>query len=175
MRKLSWFAGMLLLASLAFAAPSKADSTASFSVENFQLTFSLPDTFTPASMTSTMAVVHNIPGALLGSGPSFQFGAVTLGTSGFMGMTNFWSFGSVTPGFSGPQVGFFAPGLVTFNADGTVTINPGTYDFSAVGGPSVTVDVVVTGGGVGTPEPATLTLLGLGGAALLGLRRRKAA
>lgn len=175
MRKFSLFAGMLLLATLAFAQPSKADSVANFSVASFNITFSLPDTFTPATMTSTMAVVNNVSGTLLGSGSGFQYGAVTLGTSGFMGMTNFWFFGSTTPGFTGPQVGFFAPTLVTFNADGTVTINPGIYSLSAVGGPSVVLDVTVTGGGVGTPEPATLALLGMGGAALLGLRRRKTA
>lgn len=180
MRKFLLPAGIVLMAVLASALPSRADSVANFSVEQFGLTFSLPDTFTPSMSMGNAASVNNVPGTLFGSGV-FDYGAITLGTSGFMGMTNYWFFGSITPGFSGPQAGFFSPSLVTFNADGTVTINPGVYTFGAVGGPSITLDVTTTttgdgnGGGVTTPEPASLTLLGMGGLALMGLRRRKTA
>ena len=178
MRKFLLSAGIIFVAVLTSALPSKADTVANFSVENFGLTFSLPDTFTPAAVMGNAALSHNVPGTLFNSG-IFDYGTVALGTSGFMGMTNYWFFGSMTPGFSGPQVGFFAPTLVTFNSNGTVTINPGVYTFGAVGGPSITLDVTTSGsnggGGVTTPEPASLALLSMGGLTLLGLRRRKAA
>src|ERR1700746_1828431 len=82
MRKFLLSAGMLFITVLASALPSKADSVADFSVASLGLTFSLPDTFTPASITGSSAVVNNIPGTLLGG--SLSFGAVTLGTSGTM-------------------------------------------------------------------------------------------
>jgi hypothetical protein len=46
---------------------------------------------------------------------------------------------------------------------------------TSITGASVTLQTVVIPGPVGTPEPATLALLGIGGLALAGLRRRKAA
>lgn len=178
MRKFLLSAGVVLVAVLLSALPSKADSVANFSVGALDLTFSLPDTFTPASLTATTATTNNISGTLLGG--NINYGEIVLGSAGFMGMTNYWAFGSVAPSpFSGPWVGFFSPTLLTFNSDGTVTINPGVYSFGAVGGPSITLDVTTTGdgngGGVTTPEPASLTLLGMGGLALMGLRRRKTA
>ena len=179
MRKFLLSAGIVFVAVLMSALPSKADSMANFSVGPLDLTFSLPDTFTPAAIMGTSAITNNISGTLLGG--NLSYGQVILGAAGYMGMTNYWFFGSVAPApFSGPQVGFYAPGLLTFNSNGTVTINPGTYAFGAVGGPSIILDVTTTadggnGGGVSTPEPASLTLLGMGGLALVGLRRRKTA
>lgn len=179
MRKTLTIFGLALFTTFVFVQPARADSVANFSVigSGIDITFSLPDTFIPASISGSTAVVHNIMGTLLAGNPSvFNYGAVSLGTS-TVGMTNVWFFGSVTPGFMGPQIGFFAPTLVTFNADGTVTINPGTYSFGAIGGPGSVGDVTVTGGDgtIGTPEPASLALVSFGALALLGLRRRKTA
>lgn len=65
-----------------------------------------------------------------------------------------------------------APGLFTWNSDGTVSLNTGVFDMG-----EYTLTVVDPPGSpdsVGTPEPASLILLSLGGLALGALRRRKA-
>jgi hypothetical protein len=178
MRKHFLFAG-ILLAALVFAVPSKAD-TVDFTLTGSALpggaSFSLPLTFTPTAGTgSGPFIVANIPGTLLGF--SFVYPNIELGLSA----TGQWAFGSSgVPNFSGTTgnyLGIFAPGLFTVNGDGTITLNVGNGTMTLVNnvGSSVILTTTVIPGPVGTPEPATLALLGLGGLALAGLRHRKAA
>ena len=88
--------------------------------------------------------------------------------------TNYWASGSATR-----FVELEAPGLFTWNADGTVTLNTGTFalgDYNSFnGGPLLFTLTVVDppGPNVVTPEPASLMLLSVGGLALGALRRRK--
>ena len=55
------------------------------------------------------------------------------------------------------------------DSDGTVSLHTGVFDMGGF-----TLTVVDPPGSVGTPEPASLILLSLGGLALGALRRRKA-
>jgi hypothetical protein len=177
MRKHFMFAGILLGAALIFAAPSKADSV------TFTLTgpampggasFSLPQTFTPTAGTGPY-IVANIPGTLLGN--PFTYPNIELGLSA----TGQWAFGSNGvpnfPGTPGNYLGVFAPNLFTVNPDGTITLNVGngTLTLTNINGADLTLTTTVIPGPVGTPEPATLALLGIGGLALAGICRRKAA
>ena len=183
MRKHVLIAGMLIVAALAFAMPSKAD-TVDFTLTGGALggsiTFSLPATFTPTAGTgsgpflfATVSVTTN-PG-----NPIFPhtLANVELGVSA----TNEWSFGSNGvpgfPGTTGDFLGIFAPGLFTVNADGTITLNDiGTITLVNNTNTQVTLtETIIPTPPTGTPEPATLALLGIGGLALAGLRRRKAA
>jgi hypothetical protein len=181
MRKHILFAGMLLVTALILAVPSKADSV------NYLLTgpgvtatFSLPGTFTPPA--SGPIVFNNIVGTLIGGGNNGPqtFGTIQISTSAFMGVTDFWTIGSGNPN---PNLGIFATGLFTMNPDGSITLNGGTFHlgdyhlffpFNQTDRP-FTLTATVIPGPVGTPEPATLALLGAGGLALAALRRRKSA
>jgi hypothetical protein len=183
MRKHFLFAGMLIAAALVFAVPSKAD-TVDFSLiggGTINATFSLPQTFTPFMQGST-AFVFSVAGTLAQctgdpNCPAYTFGTIDLGNSG----TGHWLFASqghdmngVT--FAGPELGIFVDGLFTVNPDGTITLNPGTWTLTNKNNVEATLmTTVIPGPPVGTPEPATLALLGIGGLALAGVRRRKAA
>jgi len=184
MRKHILIAGMLIAAAFVFAIPSRADSVDyTLTGPGVAATFSLPQTL----MGSSTIVVHNIGGTLFG-GP-YSYKDLTISVSSFMGVTDFWSFGSIqdqstcSPAPCG-NISIFATNLFTLNPDGSVTLNGGTFqlgDFHLFlpvnnsGRPFTLTATVIPGPPVGTPEPATLALLGIGGLVLAGLRCRKAA
>src|SRR5215467_1429125 len=175
MRKHFLFAGILLAASLVFALPSKAD-TVDFNLTGPGViaTFTLPQSFTPGSLVGSVAYVFGITGTLEGGGHTGQqfFGTIDLGNSG----SGVWSFGSTgSPGHPGPELGVFVAGLFTINPDGTITLNGGTFSLLNLHDVQTTLTTTVVPGPVGTPEPATLALLGMGGLALAGFCRRKRA
>ena len=193
MRKHILIAGILIAAALVFSMPSKADTvvfTLTGSVVGGSVTFSLPDTFTPTAGTGSgpflfaNVVTTPSPGNPVLGSSQFTLPNVELGLAG----TGLWSFGSNgVPGFAGtadciapgncPFLGIFAPNLFTVNADGTITLNEalGTLPLINDMGAPLTLTEAVIPSPVATPEPATLALLGIGGLALAGHRRRKAA
>jgi hypothetical protein len=183
MRKHFVIAGILLVAALASAVPSKAD-TVEFTLTSSALpggaSFSLPLTFTPTAGTgSGPFILANVLGTAPFLGPSpYTFPNIELGLSA----TNQWSFGSHgVSGFAGTTgnfLGIFAPGLFTVNPDGTITLTPpsGTLTLTSTANSTATLTAtVIPGPPVGTPEPATLALLGIGAFAMAAFRRRKAA
>jgi PEP-CTERM motif len=184
MRKHILIAGMLIAAALVSAIPSRADSVDyTLTGPGVAATFSLSQTL----IGSSTIVVHNIGGTLFGN--PFSYKDLTISISSFMGVSDFWSFGSVqnqatcSPAPCG-NISIFATNLFTMNPDGSVTLNGGTFqlgDFhlfppvNSTDRPFTLTATVIPGPPVGTPEPATLALLGIGGLVLAGLRRRKAA
>lgn len=187
MRKHFVFAGILLTAALLFAVPSKADTvtfTLSGSAIGGSLTFSLQDTFAPSAGTgsgpflvASVPVTPNAGNSIFKSG-TFTIPNIELGNSA----TNQWAFGSSgVPNFNGTTgnyLGVFAPGLFTVNGDGTITLNENIGTISLINNSDATLtltETVIPTPPTGTPEPATLALLGAGGLALAALRRRKTA
>lgn len=166
MRKFVLLAGMLFVAFL-FAPASKADSIDNFQLTGpgFNVTFSLPSTLTPSSvLPSGMINISNVSGTF--NGGSYTFDTVQLGPSGYMNATDYLAYGSQTK-----SIEFVAPGLFSFNSDGTVTLNTGTFSLDQ----GLYTLVVTDPPSVNTPEPASLLLLGLGGLGLGALVRRKRA
>jgi hypothetical protein len=178
MHKYLSVAGMMLVAGLLFVQPSKADSVMYELVgHGLDITFTLPQTLTPSSVTPTGILnFQNVNGSF-GFGGTYNFSTIQIGNAGWNNFTNYWAFGSQTHSFS-----LLAAGLFTWNSDGTVTLNPGTFplgDYHVfTGGPlDYTLTIVVipdSPDSTSVPEPASLVLLGLGGLALGAIRHRKA-
>jgi hypothetical protein len=168
-------AGILLVAFLLSVQPSKADTFNTYELtgHGLDITFTLPTILTPSSVTwNGILNIQNVSGTI--NGGTYNFARIQLGTAGWNHFTNYWAFGSQTKSFE-----LEAPGLFTWNADGTVTLNTGTLAFGDyhvfTGGPhDYTLTIVdPPGDTVPTPEPASLLLLGVGGLALGAIRRRK--
>jgi hypothetical protein len=167
-------AGIVLAAFLLFVPSSKADSLNNNNYQltgnGFNITFTLPQTLTPSSVTwNGILVFNNIV-----DGNGYVFNSILIGNSGWNG-TDYWATGAATK-----TLELYAPGLFTWNADGTVTLGTGTFtigDYHSFNGGPMTYTLTIVdppGGAVPTPEPASLTLLGLGSLALGVVRRRKA-
>jgi hypothetical protein len=175
---LSIAAGMLWVAAFLFVQPSKADSFNAYTLtgSGTDITFSIPQTFRPATVEWNGVIdIYNVTGTF--DGGTYTFNRVQLGPVGYNNYTNYWAFGGGTK-----SIQIAAPGLFTWNSDGTVTLNAavfqlGTYETWTGGALTYTLSVVDPPGDgpVGAPEPASLILLGVGGLAAGTLRRRKAA
>jgi len=182
MRKLLCIAGTMFFAALLFVQPSRADNFNTYQLTGpafggLDITFTLPQTLAPSSVTwngiLNFTNVAGTYGYYGHSGPTL-FWTVLIGTKGSDG-TNYWATGGHTH-----TVELEAPGLFKWNANGTVTLNTGTFalgdyhSFNGAGPLLFTLSVVdPPGPSVTAPEPASLILLSVGGLALGVLRRRK--
>lgn len=177
-RYLSVVAGMLFVAAFLFAEPSKADNFNTYTLtgNGVDITFSIPQTFTPGNVEWNGVIdIYNVSGTF--DGQAYNFARIQLGPVGYNGYTNYWAFGSRTASLQ-----IAAPGLFTWNPNGTVTLDTGdlklgTYQTWNGGALTYTLSIVDPPGpdSVPTPEPASLILFGAGGLALGALRRRKTA
>jgi hypothetical protein len=170
-----YIAGMLLLTALVFVQPSKADSITTFELtgHGLDISLSLPTTLTPASVSSSGVLLFDNVAGTFHHGGTYIFSSVYIGPVGIDQFTNYWAFGSQTQ-----FIEFEAPGLFTWNPDGTVTFNTGIFalgDYHVLtGGPhDYTLRVTQTTTDVPTPEPASLILLGAGALAVGAILRRK--
>ena len=165
MRKFIVIAGLMLFAAILFVQPSKADNFDTYTLvsRGATITFTLPARVTPSSVTWD-GIINLTNVSATYDGAAYTFATVQLGAAGYLGATNYAATGSLTR-----FVELIAPGLFTWNSDGTVSLHTGVFDMG-----EYTLTVVDPPGSVGTPEPASLILLSLGGLALGALRRRKA-
>lgn len=176
MRKFFSLAGMMFVAAFLFVQPSKADNFNTYQLtgNGWNVTFTLPQTLTPSSVEwNGVLNIQNVSGTF--NGGAYNFARIQLGLADWSNFTNYWAFGSQTKSFE-----LVAPGLFTWNADGTVTLSTGTFalgDYNSFsGGPRLYTLTIVdppSDSTVPTPEPASLILLGAGSLALGALRRRK--
>jgi len=160
------YAGILFFAAFFFAQPSKADNFDTFQLTGpgVSISFTVPQTMTPSSVGwGGLLNFSNITGTY--DGGAYTFANIQIGPVGYNYLTNYAATGSLTK-----SLAIIVPGLFTWNADGTVTFNTGTF---TLGQRTLTV-VDPPGPSVSTPEPASLLLLGVGGLALAAFRRRKA-
>jgi PEP-CTERM motif len=177
MRRYFSVAATLVLGTLLFVQPSKADTINTYHLtgHGYDITFSLP-TIVAASMVEWNGVIDiaNVEGTFHGA--PFTFARVQLGPVGYAGLTNYWAFGWATR-----SIQFALPDIYTKNSDGTYTLNVGAGTF-AIGDSGIArggardytltiVDPPV--GSVPTPEPASMVLVGIGGLVLGITRRRK--
>jgi len=172
MAKKLFMTALLLVALAVSARSSRADSFMTYELtgHGYDITFTLPQTFTPDAVDYRGTVIYyNVPGFDWGGAPA----TARFSAAGYNGYTDYWAAGSSTHFFE-----LNAPGLFTWNADGTVTLNTGTWFLSDnyIGPYDYTLTAVDPPGPnnpTGVPEPASALLLGIGGLATAAIRRRK--
>jgi hypothetical protein len=112
-----------------FVQPSKADNFNHYELTGAALggmtiSFTLPQTLTQSIVTwNGILKLTNVAGmwGKGGQNTPYNFSTVMIGSMGSMG-TNYWASGGTTR-----FVEIEAPGLFTWNADGTVSLNTGTF------------------------------------------------
>src|SRR5258705_2569820 len=128
MRKSVFIAGIVFFAGFLFVQPSKADNFNHYELTGaafggMTISFTLPQTLTPSSVTDGILNFTNVAGTWGKDGQNtpYNFSTVMIGSMR-SGLTDYWASGGATR-----FVELEAPGLFTWNADGTVTLNTGTF------------------------------------------------